>query len=140
MTGMKLFMLLLGCKPKGRHTEQHDIFFGAGKTVKDLVPDITAFWPEPNKVHIDAWREVTEVDGYSVRLIEKKMTRLQKNIEYSFHGIIICLLCLLNTEGYIFFFFQKTTLFKQFKKRTDGKITGHSFGPSRMQSLWFNVR
>lgn len=74
MKGMKLFMLLLGCKPKGRHTEQHDIFFGAGKTVTDLVPDITAFWPEPNKIHIDAWREVTEVDGYSVRLIEKKMT------------------------------------------------------------------
>jgi len=25
---LKLYMVLLGAKPKGRHTEQHDVFLG----------------------------------------------------------------------------------------------------------------
>ena len=63
-------MLLLGCKPDGRHTEQHDIFFGIGTTLKDLVPDIVDFWPEAaGKIHIDAWREVTAVNGYAIKVI-----------------------------------------------------------------------
>ncbi len=65
-------MLLLGCKPDGRHTEQHDVFFGIGGSLKDLVPDILAFWPEANgKIHIDAWREVNAVDGYAIRVVSK---------------------------------------------------------------------
>jgi len=42
-TGLKLFMLLLGCKPPGRHTEQHDVFFGIARSLRDLVPEIQAF-------------------------------------------------------------------------------------------------
>ncbi len=72
MEMIKLYMLLLGCKPGGRFTEQHDIFFGTGNSLKDLVPDIMAFWPEPPKIHIDAWREVTEVDGYAIRVLTKQ--------------------------------------------------------------------
>lgn len=68
-TGLKLFMLLLGCKPPGRHTEQHDVFFGIANSLRDLVPDIQAFWPEPEKIHIDAWREVNTVDGYSIKIV-----------------------------------------------------------------------
>ncbi|NCI51642.1 DUF1543 domain-containing protein [Sediminibacterium roseum] len=68
----KLFMLLLGCKPQGRYTEQHDVFFGAGAALKDLLPGIHAFWPGPHKIHIDAWREVTEVDGFRISLVPKK--------------------------------------------------------------------
>ncbi len=65
-------MLLLGCKPKGRNTEQHDIFFGVGSTLKDLIPSISAFWPEANgKIHIDAWRKVTAVDNNRVRLCKR---------------------------------------------------------------------
>ncbi|MES2775775.1 MAG: DUF1543 domain-containing protein [Bacteroidota bacterium] len=66
----KLFMILIGCKPAGRHTEQHDIFFGVGETMKDLVPAALAFWPEANgKLHFDAWREITQVNGYSVKVV-----------------------------------------------------------------------
>lgn len=66
----KLFMVLLGCKPRGRHTEQHDIFFGVGKTIADLKVDIADFWPEAKgKIHIDAWREVTKVNGYGLRIV-----------------------------------------------------------------------
>lgn len=63
---------MLGCTPKGRHTEQHDIFFGVATTVKELVPEIKAFWPEAKgDIHVDAWREVTKVDGYSVTVVPK---------------------------------------------------------------------
>ncbi|MDN5285442.1 MAG: hypothetical protein JWR38_1716 [Mucilaginibacter sp.] len=64
-------MLLLGSKAPGRHTEQHDVFFGIAETLKDLVPEINAFWPEAaaiSKVHVDAWREVTTVDGYYIEV------------------------------------------------------------------------
>lgn len=65
-------MLLLGCKPNGRHTEQHDIFFGIGMALEVLVSDILDFWPEANgKIHIDAWREVNVVDGYVIRVIPR---------------------------------------------------------------------
>lgn len=66
----KLFMILLGCKPQGRHTEQHDIFFAIGNSINDLKTDIADFWPEADgKIHIDAWREVTTVGGYSLKVV-----------------------------------------------------------------------
>ena len=69
MGEQKLFMVLVGATPKGRHTEQHDIFFGIGESLSSLVPAMEDFWPEANgRVHIDAWREVTYVDGYAVRV------------------------------------------------------------------------
>ncbi len=67
----KLYMVLLGCKPKGRHTEQHDIFFGIAKELKELIPAIKAFWPEAKgKIHLDAYRNVTVVDGHKVEVLE----------------------------------------------------------------------
>lgn len=73
MTGLKLFMVLVGCKPKGRYTEQHDVFFGIAGSLKNLVPHINTFWPEAQgRFHIDAWREVTQVNGFSVEIEEAK--------------------------------------------------------------------
>ncbi|MBF9252562.1 DUF1543 domain-containing protein [Pontibacter sp. 172403-2] len=73
MQDLKLFMMMLGCRPAGRNTEQHDMFFGIAPTIKDLVPDIKAFWPEAkDKIHIDAWREVTQVDGYQIRVLPRE--------------------------------------------------------------------
>ncbi|MEO6491076.1 MAG: DUF1543 domain-containing protein [Ferruginibacter sp.] len=62
----KLFMLLLGCKPNGRNTEQHDTLFAIGSSLKDVVPQILGFWPDAGKIHIDGWREVKNVGGYIV--------------------------------------------------------------------------
>lgn len=66
----KLFMILLGCTPKGRHTEQHDIFFGIADTLAALKPAMQKFWPG-TQLHIDAWREVTNVDGYAIEVVPK---------------------------------------------------------------------
>ena len=63
---------MLGCTPVGRYTEQHDIFFGIGKSLKDLIPEMKAFWPESKgRIHIDAWREVTLVDNFSIEIVDK---------------------------------------------------------------------
>src|ERR1700761_7445719 len=70
MAQLKLFMLLLGCKPPGRHTEQHDIFFGIAHNLNELAPVMKAFWPGPERIHVDAWREVKEVDGFEIKIIE----------------------------------------------------------------------
>jgi len=69
----ELYMLLLGATPPGRLTEQHDIFFGIGRSLKELVPQILASWPEAKgKVHIDAWRKVTSLNGYKVAVTAKE--------------------------------------------------------------------
>ena len=68
----KLFMVMLGCKPASRLTEQHDIFFGIGLSLSELIPQINAFWPEADgNWHVDAWREVTSVDGFQINVIPK---------------------------------------------------------------------
>jgi hypothetical protein len=71
---MKLFMILLGGRPNGRWTEQHDIFFGIGEDLKSLLPQIKASWKEAasvGRLHIDAWREVNFVNGFHVEVKER---------------------------------------------------------------------
>ena len=65
-------MLLIGASPPERNIEQHDVFFGIGESINDLIPDVLAFWPGNNKLHFDAWREVTSVNGYNVEVVLKK--------------------------------------------------------------------
>lgn len=70
MESLKLFMVIIGCTPEGRFTEQHDVFFGIATSIKNLIPDMQAFWPEANgKIHVDAWREVTNVNGHAISVV-----------------------------------------------------------------------
>lgn len=72
MGAPQLFMVLLGCKPPGRHTEQHDVFFGIAEQLRDLIPEFKAFWPEAQgKLHVDGWRAVQVVNGYSLQLVPR---------------------------------------------------------------------
>lgn len=62
-----LYMLMVGCRPPGRFTEQHDVFFGIAETPAGLIPRLNLFWPEAsNRMHVDAIRPVTCVDGFSI--------------------------------------------------------------------------
>ena len=79
MEKYKLFMLLLGCRPTGRNTEQHDIYFGIAKSLKDLIPDIKSFWKSSGNIHIDAWRIVNNVDGYQINITEKTSIDTEEN-------------------------------------------------------------
>lgn len=68
---LTLFMVQLGGRPKGRLIEQHDIFFGVANQVSELIDDINQHWPEvKNKWHIDAYRAISKVDNYAIRLVE----------------------------------------------------------------------
>jgi Domain of Unknown Function (DUF1543) len=72
MNKIQLFMVLLGCKPPGRHTEQHDIFFGIAHSLQDLLPAMNEFWPEAaGNFHIDGWRAVTKVGNHAITIEEK---------------------------------------------------------------------
>lgn len=74
----KLYMILLGCTPKGRHTEQHDIFFGIGTSVAALKTQMENFWPDSGGLHIDAWREITNADGYAITIVSKNKQQSNK--------------------------------------------------------------
>ncbi len=76
-------MILLGCKPVGRNTEQHDIFFGIARELKDLVPQIKASWKNSGKIHLDAYRAVTNVDGHEITITEKAES-ISKNVNLFF--------------------------------------------------------
>lgn len=75
----KLFMLLIGATPPGRHTEQHDVFFGIADHIAALLPQVLAFWPEA-KLHLDAWREVTLVNGHEVAVVETPDLRSESQL------------------------------------------------------------
>ncbi len=71
----KLYMLLLGSKAPKRNVEQHDYFFGIAHSLKELVPEIKAFWPESGaSIHVDGWREVNQVDGYQIKILPRTST------------------------------------------------------------------
>lgn len=68
---IKLFMVILGCRPAGRNVEQHDIFFGIAKTLKELLPQMNEFWPDSGGLHIDSWREISQVGKFSISVKER---------------------------------------------------------------------
>lgn len=72
MSDWKLYMVLVGANVPGRYIEQHDIFFGIGRSIDDLIPAIRLFWPGSTQLHIDGWREVNFADGYRISVVEKK--------------------------------------------------------------------
>jgi len=88
----KLFLVLCGCTPPGRHVEQHDIFLGIADTIENLFPHIKAFWPE-GRVHIDAWREVNKVEDYQIKVSDKN--------DATGNGAVGDKLFLLNLGGYL---------------------------------------
>ena len=73
MNTQYLYMLMLGARPEGRLVEQHDMFFGISNSPSGLSDAIKASWPETKgKVHIDAMRKVSLVDGYTISIIPRK--------------------------------------------------------------------
>ncbi|WP_214073747.1 DUF1543 domain-containing protein [Mucilaginibacter sp. dw_454] len=75
---LKLYLLLLGSKAPGRHVEQHDFFFGIAPSLKDLIPNIKAFWRgAAGNLHIDGFREVNHVDGYRIEALLRDETTVE---------------------------------------------------------------
>jgi len=72
----ELFMCLIGCKPRGRHIEQHDIFFGIAAGAQELIRQINDFWPDGGRLHLDAWRRVNLVGGVEVQVLHKDVQEI----------------------------------------------------------------
>ena len=92
MSNQRLFMVLVGCRPKGRHTEQHDVFFGVAESITDLKPAMNKFWPGSGGLHIDAWREVTQVDTFRIAIAPKN------SVDHTEHRLH---LYFINLGGYV---------------------------------------
>lgn len=68
---------MLECTPKWRFTEQHDIFFGIGNTLKELIPEMKTFWPEAKgRIHIDAWQKMHFVNRFAIKVISNNSKSL----------------------------------------------------------------
>lgn len=78
---MNLYFTIIGCTPKNRLTEQHDVFFGIANQLKDLIPHISNSWQECfGKFHIDSWRKVEFIDNYKIDVVEKNTTPNEESI------------------------------------------------------------
>ena len=70
MNNLKLFVILLGCKPERRNVEQHDIFVGVAEELRDLKSDMEAFWPGVD-LHIDGYIALNHIDEYMLEFLPK---------------------------------------------------------------------
>lgn len=79
---------MLGHKPEGCHTEQHDVFFTIAENFLDTEEAVRAFKPNSPKIHIDAWREVTLVKDhgydYQISIVPKGTIPSPKGLELFF--------------------------------------------------------
>jgi hypothetical protein len=78
---LNLYMVLLGCKPEGRNTEQHDVFFGVAEKLRDLIPAMRKFWPVKN-LHIDVWAKVDKVGSHDIEIIPKGTGKDSDNLYF----------------------------------------------------------
>src|SRR6478672_2861996 len=133
-----LYMLMIGCRPPGRFTEQHDVFFGLAERPTDLVPKLNQFWQEARgRMHVDAIRPVTIVDGYQIRVQPRNNAN---NTSFK--------LFFLNLGGYkpdVFDEFHykmlavaanKSDAIKQAKETAFYKHTGFKGAPSHIDDKW----
>jgi hypothetical protein len=101
LADLKLYMLLLGSKAPQRNVEQHDYFFGVARSLKELVPEIKAFWPEAgNSLHIDGWREVNFVEGYRIKAALKESKKEETVLIADENGVKPKSLFFINLGGY----------------------------------------
>jgi hypothetical protein len=118
-----LFMVLVGCTPKGRLTEQHDVYFGIANTIKELIPEIKAWWPEANGImHIDAWQKITNVTNFSVEVNSKTSPSKTNNKLFfinlggykpnEFEEYHYKTLCVANSKAEAIAFAKQTTFYK----------------------------
>lgn len=69
----KLFAVLLGGRAEGCHIELHDIVFTVAESIEAAQPHLQKKWfGNPYRLHIDAYIELNQIDGYDVLLSKEK--------------------------------------------------------------------
>jgi hypothetical protein len=70
---LQLYKVLIGCKPLGRHTEQHDVYFGIADNIQNLIPQLVSFWPQAEaSMHVDAITILQQVNGFDITIVPKQ--------------------------------------------------------------------
>lgn len=72
----KLFAVYLGGDCKGARIELHDLVFAIAPNVKASFPQLKKLWfGTKGTVHVDAWVELSKVDGYKVLVKKPKASQ-----------------------------------------------------------------
>ena len=67
---MKLFLVVLGGRCRGCHTEQHDVRWVVGETIEETSPQLIQQWIGLRRgLHLDSYRVVERVDNHLVEVI-----------------------------------------------------------------------
>ena len=67
---MKLFLVVLGGRSRGCHTEQHDVRWVVGDTIEDTYPQLIKQWIGLRRgLHLDSYRAVERVDNHRVEVV-----------------------------------------------------------------------
>ncbi len=69
---MKLFALYVGGRAPQSNIEVHDVIFCVASSLEDTDEIIQKkWWGVPERVHVDAFIELTHIDGYAIHLTEE---------------------------------------------------------------------
>ena len=67
---MKLFLVVLGGRCRGCHTEQHDVRWVVGDSIEETTPQLIQQWIGLRRgLHLDSYRTVERVDNHRVEVI-----------------------------------------------------------------------
>lgn len=69
LTGLRLFVVMLGGRHARANTEVHDVVFGVGTSIEQTYPQLREQWfGELAGLHLDSWMTVDGVEHWQVRL------------------------------------------------------------------------
>ena len=79
---MKLFLVVLGGRCRGCHTEQHDVRWVVGDDIEDTYPQLIQQWIGLRRgLHLDSYRAVDRVDNHRVEVIPGPPSSRQKKTD-----------------------------------------------------------
>ncbi len=79
---MKLFAVYLGGHCDRAFIEVHDVVFIVAKNVESALPELKNKWfGQKEKVHVDSWVHLSQVDGYDISL-ENRATQGKEKLYF----------------------------------------------------------
>ena len=79
---MKLFLVVLGGRCRGCHTEQHDVRWVVGEEIEDTYPQLIQQWIGLRRgLHLDSYRAVERVDNHLVEVLPGPLASREKKTD-----------------------------------------------------------
>lgn len=88
---LKLYAVFVGGKHERANIELHDVQFVVARSIEETAPALKQrWWGRPDKIHIDAYAEITEVDGVRITPVPRSEAKPASSLALYF----------VNTGGY----------------------------------------